>query len=87
MQEVVTTARASSAPGPGGVLYKVYKCCPELCKALWIPKEKSTKLEQFWTMSFLIVEEKIFISILARRLTDYLLKNAYIDTLVLLGHH
>lgn len=30
MQEVVRTIRASSAPEPSGIPYKVYKCCPEL---------------------------------------------------------
>lgn len=31
----VSAARASSAPGPSGVPYKVYKRCPELLKILW----------------------------------------------------
>ncbi|XP_061907749.1 uncharacterized protein LOC133652714 [Entelurus aequoreus] len=35
IQEVVTAARASSAPGPSGVPYKVYKRCPELLRILW----------------------------------------------------
>lgn len=48
----------------------------------WIPKEEnSAKLEQLWTIS-LSVEAKIFFSILARRITDFLLKNTYIDTSV-----
>ncbi|XP_061896860.1 uncharacterized protein LOC133645950 [Entelurus aequoreus] len=109
IQEVVTAARASSAPGPSGVSYKVYKRCPELLRILWrilrviwrrgtvadqwrqaegvwIPKEEnSTKLEQFRTISLLSVEGKIFFRILSRRLTDFLLKNAYIDTSVQKG--
>lgn len=34
VQEVVKKARASSAPGPSGVPYKVYKNCPLLLKRL-----------------------------------------------------
>ncbi|KAJ8333464.1 hypothetical protein SKAU_G00414720 [Synaphobranchus kaupii] len=106
VQEVVTAARASSAPGPSGVPYKVYKRCPELLRILWkilrviwcrgtvadqwrqaegvwIPKEEnSTMLEQFRSISLLSVEGKIFFSVLSRRMTEYLLKNAYIDTSV-----
>ncbi|XP_061571176.1 uncharacterized protein LOC133424524 [Cololabis saira] len=109
VQEVVTAARARSAPGPSGVPYKVYKRCPELLRILWkilrviwrrgtvsdqwrqaegvwIPKEEnSTKLEQFRTISLLSVEGKIFFSILSKRLTGFLLSNAYIDTSVQKG--
>ncbi|XP_056132867.1 uncharacterized protein LOC130109929 [Lampris incognitus] len=47
-----------------------------------IPKEEnSNKLEQFRAISPLGVEGKIF-SVLYRRMTDFLLKNAYIDTLI-----
>ncbi|XP_054628013.1 uncharacterized protein LOC129179159 [Dunckerocampus dactyliophorus] len=57
-----------------------------LAEGVWIPKEEnSTKLEQFRTISLLSVEGKIFFSILSRRLTDFLLKNAYIDTAVQKG--
>ena len=50
-------------------------------EGVWIPKEEnSTKLEQFRSISLLNVEGKVFFSILARRLTDFLLKNTYIDT-------
>lgn len=35
VQEVVKKARASSAPGPSGAPYKVYKNCPLLLKRLW----------------------------------------------------
>ncbi len=53
---------------------------------VWLPKEENfTKLEQSRTISLLSVEGKIFFSILSRRLTDYLLENAYIDTLVQKG--
>lgn len=34
VQEVVTSARASSAPGPSQLPYKVYRCCPNLLKIL-----------------------------------------------------
>ncbi|KAJ8333522.1 hypothetical protein SKAU_G00415300 [Synaphobranchus kaupii] len=35
VQDVVKRARSSSAPGPSGVPYKVYKNCPLLLKRLW----------------------------------------------------
>lgn len=35
VEEVVKTARSSSAPGPSGVPYKVYKQCPQLLGRLW----------------------------------------------------
>ena len=35
MLEVVQAARASSAPGPSGVPYSVYKRCPGLLNKLW----------------------------------------------------
>lgn len=97
-------ARTISAPGPSGVPYTVYKCCPQLLQHLWkilrviwcrgqvadqwrctegvwIPKEEDAKdISQFRTISLLSVEGKIFFSILSRRLTEFLLKNSYIDT-------
>ncbi|XP_039590572.1 uncharacterized protein LOC120514312 [Polypterus senegalus] len=55
-------------------------------EGIWIPKEEnSTKLEHFRSISLLSVEGKIFFSILARRMTDFLLKNGYIDTSVQKG--
>ncbi|XP_067284127.1 uncharacterized protein [Pseudorasbora parva] len=109
IQEVIKTARASSAPGPSGVPYKVYKNCPKLlhrlwkilkviwrrgkvaqqwrfAEGVWIPKEEESKtIDQFRNISLLSVEGKIFFSIVARRLTDYLLRNSYIDTSVQKG--
>lgn len=35
VQEVVKHARSSSAPGPSGIPYKVYKKCPKLLRRLW----------------------------------------------------
>ncbi|XP_053332775.1 uncharacterized protein LOC128506382 [Clarias gariepinus] len=35
VREVVHKARASSAPGPSGTSYKVYKYCPKLLQRLW----------------------------------------------------
>ncbi|KAL7886754.1 hypothetical protein AOLI_G00044750 [Acnodon oligacanthus] len=86
-QEVIKKARASSAPGPSGEPYRVYKNCPKLLHGLWkILKEEELKtIDQFRTISLLSVEGKIFFSITARRLTDYLLRNSYIDTLVQKG--
>lgn len=109
VQEVVRKARSSSAPGPSGIPYKVYKNCPLLLRQLWkiirviwrrgkvaqqwrfaegvwIPKEKdSKKINQFRIISLLNVEGKIFFSIVARRLTNFLLANNYIDTSVQKG--
>lgn len=52
----------------------------------WILKEKESKnIDQFRIIFLLSVEGKIFFSIVARHLTDYLLRNAYIDTSVQKG--
>lgn len=109
VREAVRAARSSSAPGPSGVPYKVYKQCPRLLKRLWmilkviwrrgkvatqwrhaegvwIPKEEnSSNIEQFRIISLLSVESKIFFRILSNRLTEFLLRNAYIDTSVQKG--
>lgn len=48
---------------------------------VWIPKEEnSTNLKQFRSISLLSVEGKIYFSIVSRQLTEFLLKNNYIDT-------
>lgn len=109
VKAAVKAARSSSAPGPSGVPYKVYKKCPRLLKRLWkilkaiwrrgkvvaqwrhaegvwIPKEEnSSSIEQFRMISLLSVESKIFFKIVSQRLTEFLLKNAYIDTSVQKG--
>ncbi|KAK0150652.1 hypothetical protein N1851_008245 [Merluccius polli] len=55
-------------------------------EGVWIPKEENAKnIEQFRTISLLSVEGKIFFAILSRRLTEFLLKNEYIDTAVQKG--
>lgn len=55
-------------------------------EGVWVPKEeKSTTIEQFRTISLLNVEGKIFFSILSQRLSDYLLKNQYINPSVQKG--
>lgn len=55
-------------------------------EGVWIPKEENSKdISQFRTISLLSVEGKIFFSILSRRLTEFLLKNGYIDTSVQKG--
>ncbi|KAL4001244.1 hypothetical protein ACER0C_006543 [Sarotherodon galilaeus] len=106
IQEVVKRARASSAPGPSGVPYKVYKNCPRLltrlwkilrviwrrgkvanqwrqAEGVWIPKEERSKnINQFQTISLLSVEGKVLFSVVTKRLTEYLLKNSYIDNSV-----
>lgn len=109
VEEAVRAARSSSAPGPSGVPYKVYKLCPQLLRRLWkilkliwrrgkvvaqwryaegvwIPKEEgSCNIDQFRIISLLSVESKIFFKIVSQRLTDFLLKNIYIDTSVQKG--
>ncbi|XP_059199347.1 uncharacterized protein LOC131979398 [Centropristis striata] len=109
VEDVVRRARSSSAPGPSGVPYKVYKNCPKLRHRLWralkviwrrgkiaqswryaegvyIPKdEKSENIDQFRVISLLSVESKIFFSIVAKRLSNFLLGNKYIDTSVQKG--
>ncbi|TWW59294.1 hypothetical protein D4764_06G0008240, partial [Takifugu flavidus] len=55
-------------------------------EGLWIPKEEDSKnINQFRTISLLSVEGKVFFSIVSRRLTEFLLKNNYIDTSVQKG--
>ncbi|XP_053170226.1 uncharacterized protein LOC128354001 [Scomber japonicus] len=55
-------------------------------EGVWVPKEeRSTTIEQFRTISLLNVEGKIFFSILSHRLSDFLLRNQYIDTSVQKG--
>ena len=50
---------------------------------VFIPKEKdSTSISQFRPISLLNVEGKIFFSIIAQRLSTYLLKNCFIDASV-----
>ena len=48
-------------------------------------KENSIEITQFRTISFLNVEGKLFLSILSRRMTKFLLSNKYIDTSVQKG--
>ncbi|KAL0188639.1 hypothetical protein M9458_015738, partial [Cirrhinus mrigala] len=103
VRQVVEKAR-SSAPGPNGVPYKLYKNCPKVLELLWylmrtawkkqiipsewqravavfIPKETNSKdISQFRSIALLNVEGKIFFSVLARRMTNYLLENGYVDT-------
>ncbi|KAJ7998144.1 hypothetical protein DPEC_G00219550 [Dallia pectoralis] len=51
--------------------------------SILIPKEKdSVEISQFRQISLLNVEGKIFFSVVARRLTAYLEKNHFIDTMV-----
>nr|XP_061785060.1 uncharacterized protein LOC133576095 [Nerophis lumbriciformis] len=55
-------------------------------EGVWIPKEENASdITQFRTISLLSVEGKIFFKILANRLTEYLLRNSYIDTTVQKG--
>ncbi|VDI43606.1 Hypothetical predicted protein [Mytilus galloprovincialis] len=47
----------------------------------FVPKEKDSKdISQFRTISLLSVEGKIYFSVLANRMTKYMVENSYIDT-------
>jgi hypothetical protein len=55
-------------------------------EGIFTPKEKNSKtINQFGTISLLNVEGKIFFAVLAKRLTSFLLDNAYINTSVQTG--
>jgi len=55
---------------------------------VFIPKERdATRISQFRPISVLNVEGKIFFSIIAQRLSTYLLKNGFIDTSVHFSGH
>ncbi|TWW81809.1 hypothetical protein D4764_01G0016240 [Takifugu flavidus] len=55
-------------------------------EGVWIPKEEdASNIEQFRIISLLCVEGKIFFKIVSQWLTDFLLKNGYIDTSVQKG--
>lgn len=55
-------------------------------EGVWIPKEEnSSNIVQFRVISLLSVDGKIFFSIAARRMTEFLLQNDYIDTAVQKG--
>ncbi|XP_060589724.1 uncharacterized protein LOC132744948 [Ruditapes philippinarum] len=60
--------------------------CWQTAEGCLIPKEKNSKnITQFRTISLLSVEGKIFFSILAKRMTTYMIENKYIDTSVQKG--
>ena len=55
-------------------------------RAIYIPKEKDSKgLNQFRPISLLNVEWKIFFSIMASRLTEFVMSNKYVDISVKKG--
>lgn len=55
-------------------------------EGVWIPKEEdASDIMQFWTISLLSVEAKTFLEVLANRLTEFLLRNSYINTTVQKG--
>ena len=55
-------------------------------EGVYIPKEQnSTEINQFRPISLLNVEGKIFFSVMASRLTRYLVENGYVDTKVQKG--
>ncbi len=55
-------------------------------EGVFIPKEENSEnIDQFWVISLLSVESKIFFSVVAKRLSNFLLGNRYIDTSVQKG--
>ena len=60
--------------------------CWQQAEGIFTPKEKDSKtVTQFRTISLLNVEGKIFFAVLAKRMTQYLTSNQYIDTSVQKG--
>ena len=54
-----------------------------VANGIWIPKETNAKgIENFRPISLLNVEGKIFFGVIAKRMTDFLIGNRYIDTSV-----
>lgn len=85
VEEVVKAARTSSAPGPSGVPYVVYKRCPKLLQRLWrILKViwRNGKVAQQWRYAegVWIPKEKN-----SSTIEQFLLRNEYIDTSVQKG--
>ena len=57
--------------------------CWLVAEGCFIPKEEESKeIKQFRTISLLNVEVKIYLAVLAKRMTKYMLSNQYIDTSV-----
>ena len=57
-----------------------------IADGVYIPKEQNSKdINKFWPISLLNIEGKIFFTVLASRLTKYLLTNEYINTSVQKG--
>ncbi|KAL3976498.1 mitochondrial import inner membrane translocase subunit TIM8 [Sarotherodon galilaeus] len=55
-------------------------------EGVWIPKEEDSKnINQFRSISLLSVEGKVFFSVVSQRLTEFLLRNNYIDPSVQKG--
>lgn len=50
-----------------------------------LKEEKSENIDQFQVISFLSVESKIFFSIVTKKLSNFLLRNKYINTSVQKG--
>ncbi|XP_052240804.1 uncharacterized protein LOC127851227 [Dreissena polymorpha] len=87
VQDIIKKARSKSAPGPNGIPYKVVWRKGDVpvewqrAEGIFVPKEEVSKdIGQFRTISLLNVEGKIFMSVVARRLTTFMTSNGYIDT-------
>lgn len=66
----------------GGRVADQWRCA----EGVWIPNEEDSKnINQFRSISLLSVEGKVFFSVVFRRLTEFLLRNNYIDPSVQKG--
>lgn len=45
-----------------------------------LKEEGSAEISQFWAISLLSVESKIFFSVFARQMAPYMMENGYIET-------
>ncbi|KAK0147628.1 LINE-1 retrotransposable element ORF2 protein [Merluccius polli] len=83
VKQAVKKERSASAPGPNGVAWdkQIIPKAWRRAGGVLIPKEKnSTTIEQFRHINLLNIEGKIFFSVLAQRLTQYLKQNHFIET-------
>ncbi len=82
-------------PGVLKRLFRILRCawakkivCKEwqTAEGIFIPKEReSVRLDQFRPISLLNVEGKIFFAVIAKRLSNFLVGNGYVDTTVQKG--
>lgn len=86
VERAVRWERTASATGPNGIPYKVYKNSTDVLRFLWrMMKTERKKKNMSWSQKRKrqkTSEGKIFFSVIAQRISRYLLNNRYIDTSV-----